>query len=344
MRTQCSRTMLLVTAAGVSLAVAVPVRADPVAEFYKGRSITIVVGHQAGTGFDLYARLLSRHMGRYVPGNPGLIVQNMPGASALQAANHTYSIAPKDGTAMVAFVHTAPLDPVLGDGAGRFDPVRFTWIGNLESSVATCVVTKASGIDTFAQLQQRETVFGATGGSGPLSQFAYAIRNVLGAKVRLVQGYQGAASIGIAMQRGEVAGMCGANTSFMYSFWADPMTSGEFKAIIQLNGEKQPRLGAIAHAYDLAKSEDDRRLFDLIFGPLSLGRIYAAPPDVPADRAAALRKAFLDTAKDAQFLADAEKSKLDIAPMSGEEVAALVTRYVSAPKVMIALAKRAIEP
>ena len=332
----------VVLAAVTLIAAAQPAAADPVADFYKGKTMSIVVGHQVGTGFDTYARVLARHLPRHIPGHPTMIVQGMLGASGITAANWLYNIAPKDGTALGAWVQTVPLDPLMGGTASKFDAVRFNWIGNLESSVATCVVTRASGITAFKDLLARETLFGTTGGGGALTQFTLAARNLLGVKARLVSGYQGAASIGVAMQSGELEGMCGANTSFVSSFWASEVESGRFKVVLQLNGPKRPDLAGVAHASDLARSDEDRDVLDLVYGPLILGRIYAAPPDIPADRAAALRAAFTATAKDPQFLADADKTRLEISPMTGEEVAAQFKRYYSAPKPLVERAIKAI--
>jgi tripartite-type tricarboxylate transporter receptor subunit TctC len=341
---QGSALLRLTASAAIVAAVsfAAPAFAQPTAAFYKGKTITIVVGHQGGTGFDIYSRALARHMGRHIPGQPSMIVQNMPGASGIAAANWLNNIAPKDGTALANFVHTVTLEPLFGQGAAKFEPTKFTWIGNIEKSVATCVVTRQSGINTFDDIRAKETLFGATGGTGPLTQFSLAIKNLLGAKVRLVSGYRGAASIGIAMQRGEVHAMCGATTSFLKSFWADQIGSGEFKPIIQLNGPKLPQLKGIAHAYDLVKSDSDRQVFDLIFGALSMGRIFAGPPSVPADRAALLRKAFDATMTDKDFLADAEKTKIEVTPMTGDELAALVAKYSTYSKDVVERAKKAI--
>ncbi len=316
--------------------------ADPVADFYKGKTVSIVVGHQVGTGFDTYARVLARHIGRHIPGNPNIVVQGMLGASGITAANWLYNIAPKDGTALGAWVQTVPLDPLMGGTASKFDAVKFNWIGNLESSVATCVVTSRTGVKSIDDLRRRETLFGTTGGGGALTQFTNAAKNLLGIKAKLVSGYQGAASIGIAMQQGELEAMCGANTSFISSFWASEVGSGAFKVMLQLNGPKRPDLAGVAHANDLAASEDDRRLLDLVYGPLILGRIYAAPPDLPAERVKALRAAFMSTAKDPQFLADADKTKLEISPMTGEEVAAHFARYYAAPKPLVERAIKAV--
>ncbi len=316
--------------------------AEPIADFFKGKTVSIVVGHQVGTGFDTYARVLARHWPRHIPGQPTMIVQGMLGASGITAANWLYNIAPKDGTALGAWVQTVPLDPLMGGTASKFDAVRFNWIGNLESSVATCIVTRASGVKTFKELQLRETLFGSTAGGGALTQFTLATKNLLGAKVKLVTGYQGAASVGVAMQNGEVEGMCGANTSFISSFWANEVASGAFVPILQLNGPKRADLSGIAHAYDLAHSDEDRQVLDLVYGPLILGRIYAAPPGVPSERIAALRKAFTATVRDEQFLADAEKTRLEISPMAGEEVAAHFVRYYAASKAVVDKAIKAV--
>ena len=319
-----------------------PASADPVADFFKGRTVQIVVGHEVGTGFDTYARVLSRHMARHIPGNPNIIVQNMLGASGISAANWLYNVAPKDGTALGAWVQTVPLDPLMGGAASKFVAEHFNWIGNLESSVATCVVTKASGLTHFSQLQSRETLFGSTGGGGALTQFTLAVKNLLGAKVKLVQGYKGAASIGIAMQSGELEGMCGANTSFISSLWASEVGSGTFKVILQLNGPKRPDLAGVAHADELARSGDDKQVLDIVFGPLILGRIYAAPPEVPAERVKALRAAFTAAASDPQFLADAQRTKLEISPMTGEVVAEHFARYAKTPRPIVERAIKAV--
>ncbi len=341
-----SRPTSMQASAGVALCFALaavaPAVADPVADFYKGKTVSIVVGHQVGTGFDTYARVLARHMGRHIPGNPNMIVQGMIGASGITAANWLYNVAPKDGTALGAWVQTVPLDPLMGGTASKFDAVRFNWIGNLESSVATCVVTRKTGITDIKALQTRETLFGTTGGGGALTQFTLAARNLVGIKAKLVSGYQGAASIGLAMQNGELEGMCGANTSFISSFWASEVASGVFKVILQLNGPKRPDLAGVAHAYDFAASDEDRTVLDLVYGPLILGRIYAAPPGLPAERVSALRAAFMTTANDPQFLADAVKTKLEISPMSGEEVAASFARYYAAPKPIVERAIKAV--
>jgi tripartite-type tricarboxylate transporter receptor subunit TctC len=317
--------------------------ADEVADFYKGKTVNIVVGHEVATGFDIYARVLARHLGRYVPGNPAIVVQNMTGASGLTSANWLYNVAPKDGTVMATFVHTVPLEPVLGNKAARFEPAKFTWIGNMEESVAVCGLSKAAGINGFDEMRSKETIFGATGATGPLVKTAAAVKNLLGVKMKIVSGYKGSASVKIALQRNEVHGICGLPMSTIKSSWGDLYTSGEFKPVIQLSGRKQPDLKGIPHVDDFAKSDEDRQLYGLIFGAQALGRIYLSPPGMPEARKQALRAALLATMKDKEFLADAVKTKIDIVAMSGDEVERLVARLSAASPATIERVKTAVK-
>jgi tripartite-type tricarboxylate transporter receptor subunit TctC len=330
--------------AGVFLGAAVgPAAADAVADFYKGKTFTIVVGHEVGTGFDIYGRTLQRHLGRHIPGNPVVVVQNMTGASGINAANWLYNIAPKDGTVVATFVHTVPFEPLMGNSAAKFEAAKFTWIGNMEESVAVCGVSKAAGVEKFDEMRSKETIFGATGATGPLVKSALAVKNLLGVKMKVVSGYQGSASVKVAIQRGEVHGICGLPMSTITSFWRDEYQAGTFTPIIQLSGSKQAELKDIPHVDDYAKTEDDRKVFGLIFGTQALGRIYLSPPAMPAARKAALRKALLDTMKDPEFIADATKTQIDISPMTGEQVESFIERLSSASPAVIERTKQAFK-
>jgi tripartite-type tricarboxylate transporter receptor subunit TctC len=322
------------------VAVAQPAAADEIAHFYKGKTVSVVVGHQVGTGFDIYARAIAPHLSRLIPGNPNVIVQNMVGASGITAANWLANVAPKDGTVMATFVHTVAFEPVFGNDKAQYDPTRLNWIGSLEASTGLCGVTKASGIGSFDDLLTKEAVFGATGATGPLGAFAQAVKNLLGAKLKVVYGYKGSADVKLAMSRGEVQGVCGLPLSTIKSFWADEYRTGEFKPIIQLSGEPHPELKAIPHVDRYAKSDEDRQVFNLIFGAQTLGRPYVSPPGQPAARTKALRDALMATMKDERFMADAAKAKLDIEPMTGEEVAALIAKYSAVSPAVIARAKQ----
>jgi tripartite-type tricarboxylate transporter receptor subunit TctC len=304
--------------------------------------VSIVVGHETGTGYDIYARTLARHLGRHIPGTPAIVVQNMVGASGLAATNWLYNIAPKDGTVLATFVHTAIFEPLAGNAAAKFDPAKFTWIGNMDEGVGICGVSKAAGVNTFEELRIKETVFGATGASGPLGKYAFAVRNLLGAKIKVVSGYQGSASVKLAIQRGEVNGICGLSWSTVTSYWKDELDSGAFRPILRLSGQPQPELRGVPHVDSFATTAADRQLFALIFGVQALGRIFVSPPAMPLERKSALRAAFLATAKDPQFLADAAKAQIDIGPTTGEDVEDFIAGVASASPAVLERARKAV--
>ena len=308
---------------------------ENVADFYRGKTLSIVVGHEAGTGFDFFGRTLSRYISRHMPGNPNAVPQNMPGAGGLRAANWLYNVAAKDGTVVSVLAPETALKPIFGDAAASYDPAKFTWIGNMDESIATCTVSARSGITSVEQLFTREAVFGATGSAAPTSKFAYALVNFLGAKIKVVQGYKGSNDLRIALNRGEIEGACGPSHSTLKTQWKDDVDSGRIRALVQFGLKKLPDLKDAAHIYDYAKSNEDREIFDVAFGPHVLGRPVIAPPGVPADRADALRAAFMRTIQDAELLAETAKLGLEVRPSSGAEVEALVARFASFPKRVI---------
>jgi tripartite-type tricarboxylate transporter receptor subunit TctC len=308
---------------------------DSAADFYRGKSLNIIVGHEAGTGYDFFGRTLARHITRHLAGNPGAVPQNMPGAGGLRAANWLYNVAAKDGTVVSVLAPETALKPIFGDAAASYEPARFTWIGNMDESIATCTVSARSGITSVDQLLTREAVFGATGSAAPTSKFAYALVNFLGAKIKVVQGYKGSNDLRIALNRGEIEGACGPSHSTLKTQWKDDIDSGRIRPLVQFGLNKLADLKDAAHIYDYAKSKEDREVFDVAFGPHVLGRPVLAPPGVPADRAAALRTAFIRTMQDAELLAETSKLGLEIRPASGAEVEALVARFASFPKSVI---------
>ena len=316
--------------------------ADEISDFYKSRSVSIVVGHQVGTGFDTYARVLAPHLGRHIPGNPGIVVQNMVGASGLTAINWLANVAPKDGTVMATFVHTVAFEPVFGNDKAQYDPAKLAWIGNMEESAGTCGVSRASGITSFDDLMTREAVFGGTGATGPLGTFAQAVKSLTGAKIKVVYGYRGSADVKLAMNRDEVQGICGLPLSTIKPLWGDEYRSGEFKPILQLSGKAHPELKGIPNIERYAKNDADRQVFGLIFGAQALGRVYVSPPGQPASRTKALRDAMMAAMKDEKFLADAAKAQIDIEPMSGDEVAAFIARVSAVSPAVVVRAKQAL--
>jgi len=319
---------------------------DDAASFYQSHAFRIVIGHEVGTGFDLYARLLARYLGNHLAGHPTVIPENMVGAAGLVAANWLYNAAPKDGSVIATFAHTAAFDPLLGDSKGRYDGTQFTWIGNMDSVVGLCGVWQDSGIARFDDLFSKQTLFGSAGSgtAGPLTQFPTALRNLLGVKIKLIQGYRGSADIRLAMARGEVHGVCGIPLSTVKTEWRDDYDAGRFKLLLQLGHDKDPALGDVPHVYQYAKTDDDRKLFDLIFGLQKIGRPFAAPPQIPKARAEALRNAFMATLDDPKFKAEAARLRIDLTPMNGEQVAEFVRQIYAAPPAIVARARRAVKP
>ncbi len=318
--------------------------ADEVEDFYRGRAFNIVVGHEVGTGFDVYSRALARHLGRFIPGKPGVNVQNMQGASGMAAANWLYNIAPRDGSVMATYTHSVIFEPLIGDASARFDPLKFSWIGNMDESTQVCVVSPNAGLARFEDIFTKETLFGGSGAgtAGPLSQTPNAIRNLTGAKIKLVQGYRGSFDIKLAIERGEVHGLCGLPTSTARTEWRGMLDLGQIKILVQLGRNKHPDLAGVPHIYDYAKTDEDRQVYDLIFGTQGLGRPYMAPPGVPAPRVAALRKALLDTIADPTFAAEAKAAQIDLTPLSGEEVEKLLARVFATPPAAVERAKKAV--
>ncbi len=314
-------------------------RADDGAAFYKGRTISIVVGHETGTGFDLYGRLMGRHLGRHVPGGPAVVVQNMPGGGGLNSAQWLFNAAPKDGATLAVFAHTAPFEPLLGDGRAKLDGARFTWIGNLEETAAICAVTQASGIATAQDFLTKNVLVGSSG--GPLGVFPTTLRRLLGANLKLVHGYKGSADVKLAMQRGEVQAICGISISTLKSQWSTELASGSVKVVMQFGRRVHPELSGVDHIYDRARTPLERQVYELVYGATSLGRPLAGPPDLPAARTEALRAAFMAMVANPEFLADAARSRLDLSPASGSEVEALVRRLYASPKDIVEQAKAA---
>jgi len=321
--------------ASLAIAVASPAAAEPVAEFYKGKNVSLVIGFPPGAGYDAYGRLLARHLGGHIPGNPGVVAQNMPGAGAMKATNYLYGVAAKDGTAISHLPSSVMMEQLFGNPAVQFDAAKFTWIGNMDQTIGTCAVWHTSGVERFEDLLSKPVVFGGSGPSGVNSQHAAALKNLLGARIKLIQGYPGANEIKLAMAKGELQGACGMALSSLKSQHASEYRSGELKPIVQLAIDKHPELAGVAHIYDYAKSEEMRQIFDLVFGPHIIGRPVLAPPGIPTERKDALRAAFMATMADPAFRADAQKMKLDITPSDGAWVERLFAKFFSYPKPVV---------
>jgi len=320
------------------LTLTAPARAQTVEEFYRGRSITVLVGFTAGGGYDLYARLLGRHMGRHVPGNPTMVVQNMPGAGSMKATQYVYGIAPKDGLTLATVSRGMVTEPLLN--AANFDPTKLTWLGTITSETSVCATWKTSPVKSWDDMFKREFSLGGSAVGADPDTFALIMRNVFGAKVKLVTGYPGGNDINLAMERSEVDGRCGWSWTSLKSQknWLP-----QINLLVQFNLEKNADLPNVPVALERAASDEQRQVLRLLIAGQYVGRPFFTSPDIPADRKAALRAAFDATMKDPQFLADAAKLDLEISPVGAATIDAFLAELYRTPKDVVSKAVTAIQ-
>src|SRR5437588_5579804 len=289
---------------------------DPLS-FYKGKTVDLYVGYSAGGGYDVYARALARHIGRFIPGNPTIVPKNMPGAGSLVLANWLYNVAPKDGSAFGMIGRGTAFDPLLGSTKAQFDPVKFNWIGSMNDEVSVCVAWHTSGIAKLEQVVQNELTVGRTGPAADTDQFPKVLNATIRTKFKIIPGYPGGNDIDLAMERGKVMGRCGWSWSSVIATHKSWIDEKKVSVLVQLSLTRHPDLPNVPLIMDLTKSEEERRMFKLVFARQPMGRPFLAPPGLPPARAATLRAAFMATMKDAAFLAEADKMKLEINPVSG---------------------------
>lgn len=327
-------------ACGLALfgALANPAFAETPAEFYKGKTVELYIAYSAGGGYDLYARMVARHLGRHIPGNPQVVPKNMEGAGGLRLANWLYSAAPRDGTVIGATSRNIAFEPLIGNKGAQYDSSRFTWLGSANDEVSTCVSWHTSGVATIGDAMKKELIIGAIGTADDTYQYPRLLNNTIGTKFKIVPGYPGNNDISIALERGEVAGRCGWSWSSVKSTRAAWLKEKKINILVQVSLSKHPDLPDVPLIMDLAKGDEQRQMFRLIFARQVMGRPFQSTPDVPADRLQALQTAFMATMKDPAFLAEAEKARFEITPVSGPDIATLVAEILKMPP---ALAQRA---
>ena len=307
-------------------------QAQTPAQFFKGKNIDLYIGLAVGGGYDVYGRIVARHMGKHIPGNPTIVPINMEGAGSLKLANWLYNVAPRDGTAFGIINRGIPFEPLIGNReSALFDASKFTWIGSANEEVSTCVAWSRAGVTKFEDLFTKQLYVGGTGGSADTDQFPKIINGVFGTKFKLVSGYPGGNDVEFAMERGEVDGRCGWSWSTLISARKQWYVNGTIKILVQLALHKHKDLPDVPLIIDLAKTEEQKQVLRLIFVRATLGRPFLAPPGLPADRADVLRRAFDATMKDPEFLAEAKKAKLEINPVNGEELEKLVEAVYTTP-------------
>jgi len=335
---RCTAAMVI-----AAVCVAAPARADAVADFYKGKQINLIVGYGPGGGYDIYARLLARHFGRFVPGSPNVVVQNMPGAGSLRAVNYLYNVAPKDGSAIAMFSRNMPLIGLLGSNSNvQFNPRKLTWLGSTSSFVNDAyilIVRKDAPVKSIEEACRADlpplmlggTAEGATGNDVPI-----ILRDAIGLHVKQVVGYPDSTAIFLAIERGEVHGRT-VDLSSVKSVkpeWLKPQSG--FRVLVQFaRATRHPDFPDVPTARELAKNEAARALIELTELPYTLSRPFAAPPGVPPERASALQQAFLAVHRDAQYLEDAARLKVDVSPIGGDGVLRAIERIANAPSELL---------
>lgn len=309
-------------------------------DFYRGKTVFVIIGYSPGGGYDLYARLFAQHLSKHIPGNPTVVPQNMPGAGSLKAANYIYSVVPKDGLTIGTFARAMGAAQLIGQAG--FDATKFTWIGSPTRDTSLCVSWATSPVKSWADVLKTQSIFGGEGADSDPDIFAKLYKNVYGAKIRLATGFPGTTDIGLAMQRGEVHGLCGISWSTIKAQHGDWLREKKINVLLQAAPDKDPELPNVPTADDFAKTAEDRQILDFVQAPQVMARPFAAPPGIPADRKAILRTAFDETMKDPALLADAKRIGIDIKPVTGAEIDTIVAGLYATPKDVVAKATRAM--
>lgn len=315
-----------------------------VAQFYKGRQVKLYIGSTPGGGYDSYGRLVARHIGEHIPGNPTIVPVNMAGAGSNRLAEYMYSVAPKDGSEIALVFPGAMLDPILTNKKLHDDPSKFNYLGSANIEDFLCLARSDAPVKTFADTMKTQVLMAASAAGGSTVDIPALTNNLIGTKFKVVSGYPGSREINLAIEQGEVQGACGLGWSSIETQHPDWITSGKIRILAQMTNRGLPALDAkgIPLAYSYAKNDQDRAVMELVFSQEVFGRPFIVPPGVPQDRVAALRKAFSATLADKTLLKEAKGERLDIAPISGEEVQALVTKVYAMSPSIIARAKEAI--
>jgi tripartite-type tricarboxylate transporter receptor subunit TctC len=322
----------------LALILSASANAETAEDFYRGKTINILIGFSAGGGYDLYARLLSRHLGRHMPGNPTVVAQNMPGAGSLKAALNVYSVAPKDGLTLATVSRSVVTDPLLI--GSNIDPLKLTWLGTITSETSVCATWNTSPVKTWDDMFKREFTLGSSAVGDDTAGFALIMRNVFGAKVKLVTGYPGGNDVNLAMQRQEVDGRCGWSWTSLKS---QKQWLPNINLLVQFNLERNPDLPNVPMALERAKDDQQRQVLRLLIAPQYVGRPFFSSPDIPPERKAALRAAFDETMKDPEFLAEAAKADMEISPVSGAKIDAFIAALYKTPQDVVKKAIAAIQ-
>jgi len=338
------RHILPLALAAALLAVDAPARADSVADFYRGKRINLVIGFGTGGGYDSYARLLARFIGEHIPGNPGVVAQNMPGAGSRGAANWLYRVAPKDGTVIATLGQATATDQALGQPGIQFDARRFNWLGNMVVVNNILFVSAATGVKTIEDAKKKPLSIGASGGSSPSVLYPQVSNNLFGTKFKSVSGYPGGGDINLAVEREEVDGRGSDSWASIKATNPGWLADKKVNILFQVGPRREADLPDIPLWSELAQNDEQRQILDVLSGDVAVGRPILTAPDVPAERVGALRQAFDETMKDPKFLAAAEQANMYFNPIGGEELQRIVGRILKPSPEVMAKVKNALKP
>ncbi|MEA2988072.1 MAG: hypothetical protein QOG83_783 [Alphaproteobacteria bacterium] len=335
---------LIALAAVAAGALAAPACA---ADYYAGKSIDLLIGAPPAGGYDIYARALARHYGQNIPGRPTIVAKNMPGAASARAAGFLSTIAPKDGTSIAALMPGAIMGPLLDEKAEElFDPTKVLYLGTANNGTRVCVSRKDSQIKTFDDVLTKKAIFGGVSANDSTRDYGYMHKHTSGAKYDVIAGYNGTNDIGLAMERGEVDGACGWDWASFKSQRPDWLRDDKVNVLLQVALEPNAELTkmGVPHVWKYVTNEENRKIVELIIGQQVFQRSYIAPPGIAAEPLKILRSAFDDTMKDPQYLADADKMRIDISPLPGAHVQDIVAKLHVTPKHIVEKARAAIRP
>ena len=311
-----------------------PIAAQPAGESLAGKSVSMIIGFGAGGGYDLWGRTVGRHIGRHLPGAPTVIPQNMPGAGSYAAASYIFNIAPKDGTVLGIIARDAALGPLSGATGARFDPTRLSWIGTPTKETNVCIAYHTSQVKSVLDLYDKQLIVGDTGPGTGTRSYPKALNELLGMKFKLVGGFPASSDVFLAMERGEVEGICESLDSIKIRR-PDWIPTKKISILFQGGAEPNPELDGVPFVLDLALTGEQRQAIEFLYAGQGIGRPFVAPPDLPADRLKMLRDAFNATMTDPAFVAEAQKSKLDLEPEDGEHLAVLIAKIYATPKPIV---------
>ncbi len=327
------RGLVCIAGSILAMAGAAPAAAQS-AEPYAGKTVAVIIGFGPGGGYDTWGRLVTRHIGKHLPGKPTVIAQNMPGGGSYVAASHLFSVAPKDGTVFGLISRDAALGPLSGAPGARFDALKFSWIGTPTKEHNVCLAYHTAAVKSVQDLREKQLIVGDTGPGTGTRSYPKALAALLGLQFKLVSGFRSSADVFLAMERGEVEGICESLDS-VSSRKPDWIASGKIVVLLQAGPAPHPGLKGIPYVLDLARNAEERQVLEFLYAGQGIGRPFVAPPDLPAERLRMLREAFSATMRDTDFIADVKRSKLELEPEDGEYLAALIRKIYATPRTII---------